>query len=130
VEDAWREGKEPPEGVVFAGVGEPLLRFDVLKDSAKRIKVVTIHFVLSFCNISELFFLKAKTIKPESKECYLSHSRAMYIGTGQTAGGPAPGKLKRACACQRKCSNGSRTFCVWGGGGICEPDHRRSRAGA
>eukprot|EP00242_Pyramimonas_sp_CCMP2087_P003993 CAMPEP_0198213882 /NCGR_PEP_ID=MMETSP1445-20131203/35109_1 /TAXON_ID=36898 /ORGANISM="Pyramimonas sp., Strain CCMP2087" /LENGTH=212 /DNA_ID=CAMNT_0043888735 /DNA_START=117 /DNA_END=755 /DNA_ORIENTATION=- len=38
VEDAWREGKEPPEGVVFAGVGEPLLRLDVLKESAKRIK--------------------------------------------------------------------------------------------
>eukprot|EP00240_Pyramimonas_obovata_P007017 CAMPEP_0118924704 /NCGR_PEP_ID=MMETSP1169-20130426/2719_1 /TAXON_ID=36882 /ORGANISM="Pyramimonas obovata, Strain CCMP722" /LENGTH=173 /DNA_ID=CAMNT_0006865835 /DNA_START=191 /DNA_END=712 /DNA_ORIENTATION=+ len=38
VEKAFEEGKEPPDGVVFAGFGEPLLRLNVLKESAQLIK--------------------------------------------------------------------------------------------
>eukprot|EP00238_Polyblepharides_amylifera_P013280 CAMPEP_0196580170 /NCGR_PEP_ID=MMETSP1081-20130531/27560_1 /TAXON_ID=36882 /ORGANISM="Pyramimonas amylifera, Strain CCMP720" /LENGTH=173 /DNA_ID=CAMNT_0041899971 /DNA_START=249 /DNA_END=770 /DNA_ORIENTATION=- len=38
VEEAFKEEREPPEGVVFAGGGEPLLKLDVLCESARLIK--------------------------------------------------------------------------------------------
>mmetsp|Transcript_26666 Transcript_26666/g.50687 ORF Transcript_26666/g.50687 Transcript_26666/m.50687 type:complete len:212 (-) Transcript_26666:251-886(-) len=38
VEDAYKEDGEVPEGVVYGGLGDPLLRLTVVQDSARLIK--------------------------------------------------------------------------------------------
>ena len=43
VDGAWREHKDGFDAIVFAGLGEPTLRLDVLKEAAQKLREVLIR---------------------------------------------------------------------------------------